>query len=75
MLARKFDIDDEKLAFDAEKATLWISVHPAVPEYDEAALLIYGWGIFAGCAGLQRIIVTVETPSGEARPSDVLRST
>lgn len=63
MLARKFDIDDQKLAFDRETGTLWISVNPVVVEYDEAALLVYGWGVIAGCEGLRRLVVQVVTPA------------
>jgi len=67
MLARKFDIDDEKLAFDREERVLWLSVRPAIAEYDEGALLQYGWGVFAGCPGLKRIVVTVDEPGDLSR--------
>jgi len=63
MLARKFDIDDSSIAFDGETGTLTMTVHPVLATYDEAALLVHGWGVIAGCKGLRRLVVTVVAPA------------
>ena len=59
----------EPYAFDAATRTLEMTVQPLLPSYDEAALLVHGWGVLAGCKGLRRLVVTVEEPS-EPSPSD-----
>jgi len=63
MLARKFDVDDSSIAFDRDTGALIMTIEPASDTYDEAALLLHGWGVLAGCKALRRLVVTVVTPA------------
>jgi hypothetical protein len=64
MLARKFDIDSTSLAYDRGARQLVVTVHPIIPEYDEAALMQLGWGVMAGCPELRRLVIEVEVDDG-----------
>lgn len=60
MLPQKFDIDSTSLAYDRGARQLAVTVHPIIPEYDEAALMQLGWGVMAGCPELRRLVIDVD---------------
>lgn len=60
MLARKFDIDSSSLAFDRQRGHLAMTLRPVIPNYDEAAALVHGWGVMAGCPDVRHLVVNLE---------------
>jgi hypothetical protein len=60
MLARKFDVDSSSIAFDRQRGHLAMTLRPVVPNYDEAAALVHGWGVMAGCPDVRHLVVNLE---------------
>ncbi|WP_428030375.1 hypothetical protein [Ancylobacter sp.] len=74
MLAHKFDVDSSSIAFDRQHGRLAMKLQPIVPTYDEAAAIIYGWGVMAGCPDIRRLVVDIEVDAEDVpRPAAHLR--
>ncbi|WP_018387071.1 hypothetical protein [Ancylobacter sp. FA202] len=69
MLAHKFDIDSSSLSFDRQQGRLAMKLQPVVPDYDEAAVLVHGWGVMAGCPQVRRLVVDVVEVDAVPLPS------
>ncbi len=67
MHARLFDVDTSSIAFDRRSGHLAMTLRPLTPAYDEAAALVHGWGVMAGCPDVRHLVVNLEVDEPTCR--------